>query len=142
MPRISFGQFRHYFMKHLRAIDILEPITNDQDIAFGLAQREFQLVQAIGRVDIDKDRADFGCGELEQYPWNAIRGPDPNVLALFYAEREKSTCNTVDLLQEPGVGQASVFEGRDQRFILGELRADLVQHLADSFADERLRRHA
>ena len=67
---------RPHLLDHRGVVGGLEAGRGDEHRDPGLVEHELQLVGAVGRVDVDQDRADLGRGELHQRPLGHVRRPD------------------------------------------------------------------
>ena len=92
----------------------------DQQPHPGLVDDERQLVAAIGRVDVDEDRADLRRGVLDQHPLGAVRRPDPDPVALLDPHREQATSDPVDVVVQLAVGPSAAARHVDERLTLRE----------------------
>ena len=80
-----------------------------------------QLVGAVGRVDVDQDRADLRRGVLDEHPLGAVRRPDADPVALGDRRRaSRPERHLVDLGVELGVGPAAAGGHVDQRLTVAE----------------------
>ena len=75
----------------------LEAGGGDQGAAADLVQRVFQLVGAVGRVDVDQDQAGLGGGELGHHPFGVVGRPDADPVAGLEAQRQQAGGEGVDL---------------------------------------------
>ena len=123
---------------HADIIGRLEPVDEEQGLRFGLPEHVVELVGPVGGVDVDQDDAALGRGELDDDPLGDVGGPDGDPVALLVAQAQQALSGPVNLFLQlcPGVAQTLVF--RNERFSLRELLRDLVEHVADRLADERL----
>ncbi len=89
-------QLRAEGLHHRRVVSRAEIGREHQRHAAGLIQRVFKLVQAVGGVDVDEDRPDFGGGELGDGPLRAVGGPDAHPVAFADANGEEATGRLID----------------------------------------------
>ena len=78
------------------------------------------LVRAVGRVDVDEDRADPGGGVLDEEPLEQVRRPDPDPVALLDAARQEAAGDPLDLGVQFAVGQAPAGRDVDDRLPVAE----------------------
>ena len=76
----------------------------DQQPHAGLVDDVGQLVAAVGRVDVDQDRADLGRGVLQQGPLRAVRRPDADPVPSATPVREQPAGERVHVGVHLGVG--------------------------------------
>jgi hypothetical protein len=94
-------------------------------------------VRAIGRVDVDEDRADLRGGELDDGPLCAVRRPDPDPVALLDAGRDEAAGEHVHVPLELAPGPAGALGDVDQRLAVGEAGHRRVEVVPDRLLDER-----
>ena len=70
---------------------------------------------AVGRIDVDQDRADLGRGVLDERPLGDVRGPDPDAVAGPDRRAEQSERQRVDARDEIGVGPSATGRDIDER---------------------------
>ncbi len=92
-----------------------------------LVQGVGQLVRAIGRVDVDQDRADLGGGVLHDRPLRAVRRPDADPVALGDARGDQAAGQGVHVGVERGVGPAPPGRHLDQGVAVAVLGDDPLQ---------------
>ena len=83
-----------------RYIDVLNCSAAIDRLAADLVQRVLEFGQPIRRVDVDQHRADARGRELRQQPFDAVRRPDADAVALHDAEREQPGRQDVDFFGE------------------------------------------
>ncbi|GCC46801.1 hypothetical protein chiPu_0030737, partial [Chiloscyllium punctatum] len=64
--------------------------------AADLAEGEFELAQAIRRIDGDEDQPGLRGGELRQRPFRPVQRPDADPLAALQSEREETCGDRLD----------------------------------------------
>ncbi|MNO99051.1 hypothetical protein D3C76_908140 [compost metagenome] len=99
------SQFRYQLLDHGVVIGGLEGIGAHQPAAAGLSQHVFQLTHAVGRVDVDQNRADLGAGQLQDAPLGAVGRPDADPVGGAYAQGHQGAGVYIDLFGQlpPGV---------------------------------------
>ncbi len=119
--RLRRSKFGHQAEEHGVVIGRFEGICADHPAAAGLLERVFQLVAAVGRIDVDQDGADLGAGELGDAPLGAVGRPDTESVAAVQAQCEQCTGVEIHRLCQflPAVAQALMPDY--QRLALGEL---------------------
>jgi hypothetical protein len=68
-------------------------------------QRIGQLARPIGRVYVDQNGADLRRGHLHDQPFDVVRRPDADTLALGEAEPEQAASQAPDLISQCSVCQ-------------------------------------
>ncbi len=96
-----------------------------------LGQDVGQLVSAIGRVDIDQDRANRGRGKLSDDPLRPVGGPDANVLSARHAQGKQSAGQAANLRVEVAVTAAVVQPREDEGVMIGEASCRFGEHLRE-----------
>src|ERR1700730_386128 len=135
LPPVS--QLRDKLADHCDIIVGLEASSGYQRATSHRQQDVFQLAQAIGGIDVDKDQTGFRRRELRDRPFRAVRGPNPDPISGLQAEGQKPRRECVGTRFELGVGPANLLVRNDQRFARPSGRAHLVQEGADGFPNQR-----
>ena len=136
MPRVRRAQFRNQFAQHPRVVVVLETLAADQCVALRLAQGELKFIEAVGGVDRDENRADFGSSELRHDPGRAVGGPDADPLALLHAQPQQRPRDAIHLHKKLCISEPTIFEDRNQGLIGGKFGRDFVEQLADGLTDK------
>ena len=103
----------------------------------GLVQHVGQLVAAVGRVDVDQDRADLRGRVLHEHPLGAVRRPDADPVALGDAQRQQAERERVDVGVQLAVGPAPVRRHVDQRLAVAAAGHRALQVGPDRLAEQR-----
>ena len=96
-----------------------------------------ELVGAVGRVDVDQDRADLRRGELHERPLGAVGSPDPDPVALLDARADQAARDVVDVAVELGPRPAATARALDQRLAVGVRRHRPLEVGADRLLQQR-----
>ena len=134
---LQVGAVRADLGDHRGVVGGLEFLGGDQQFAAGLVEDELELAGAVGGVDVDQDRADLGGGVLGEGPLGAVRGPDPDAVALGDARGQEAEGEGVDFGVQPGVAQPDPGRPVDQGELVGVAGDGAVQVLADGVAEQR-----
>ena len=102
-----------------------------------LVEHVLQLMSAVGRVDLDQDRADLGRGVLDERPLGDVRGPDPDAVAGPDPRPEQSERQRVDAGDELGVGEAAAGRDVDEGLAVGVPGGGAVEAVPDRVAEQR-----
>src|SRR5207247_378073 len=100
-------------------------------------KRVFQLVNAIGWVDVDEDEPGLGARELRQHPFGVVLRPDTDAVAGFEAERQEAGGERIRPLPQLPIAPAYRLLAHDKGRSVREARGDLVEMDADGLADQR-----
>ena len=76
------GEFRRQVGQHGDIVRRLELAGGDEGLGLHLVEGVFELVAAVGRVDVDQDEADARRGELGDQPRRLVGRPDADAVAL------------------------------------------------------------
>ena len=133
---VAIAQAGHQPEQHRVVIGGLEGIGADHPLAAGLAQGVVQLAAAVGRVDVDQDRADLGAGELGDAPLGAVGRPDAQAVTGLHAKGHEGPGVLVDRFGQlpPGVTQLLVAD--DQGLAVGEAGDGGVEGIADAVVEQ------
>ena len=123
--------------QHGQIVAGLEAGGGDQGAAADLVQRVFQLVGAVGRVDVDQDQAGLGGGELRHHPLRVVGRPDADPVAGLEAQRQQAGGEGIDLGLQLGPGPAQALLADDQGIALRPARGGAVEMDADGLAEQR-----
>ena len=102
----ALAQFERELIQE-RARAGLEAARRDQQPQPGLVDGIGELVGAVGRVDVDQDRADLRGRQLGQHPLGAVGRPDADPVAHLDAGADQPARHGVDVAVELGVGPAT-----------------------------------
>ena len=91
---------------------------------------------AVGRVDVDQDRADLGGGVLRDRPLRAVGRPHPDPVALRDAGADQPAGEGVHVAVELGVGPASAGGELDERLVVAVRRDGALEVGADGLLDQ------
>jgi hypothetical protein len=109
----------------------------DQRLAADLVEHMVELVDAIGRIDVDEDQARLGRGELGQHPFRVVWRPDADPLAGPQAERHQAGGKIGHAAGEFLVIPTDILMPHDQRRAVGRSLGDAPEQSPDRLADER-----
>src|SRR3569832_770906 len=102
-----------------------------------MGQRKFQLVGAVGGVQVDQDEAGLGAGELSQRPFTAVGSPDPDAIVGCQPQGEKGGGQGVDTLFEFAVSPADILVPHDEGSVRAPFCCCCVEGLPDRFKPQR-----
>ena len=123
-------------LDHRGVVARLERRCRDEDLDAGLVEDVLQFVGAVGRVDVDEDRADLRGGVLNEGPLAAVGRPDADPVALDDADPGEPAGQPVDVGGEPGIRPTLADSAVDHRFTVGEPRHCRVEVGGDGLVDE------
>ncbi len=126
-----------HLVDHRAVVAGLERLGREQQPQAGLVQRVGELVRAVGRVDVDQDRADLGGGVLHQRPLGAVRRPDADPVALRDPGRDQPPGERVDVGVERRPGPAATGGHLDQRLAVPVRRDRALEVAADRLLEQR-----
>ena len=107
-------------LDHRAVVAGLELGRRDQQPHARLVDGVGELVGAVGRVDVDQDRADLRGGVLGERPLGAVRRPDADPVALGDAGRRSARARTASTSRSSsGPGPAPAGRELDQRLAVG-----------------------
>ena len=129
------GKLRDEFVQHFHVVRRAEPADYHQGVDLRLFQQVGQFVGAVGRVDGNQGRADFGSGVLRQQPLHVVGGPDADVLALLDAQGHQPSRCPIHLRPELPVGVADAGGDVNHGLAVGEALRLQVKNVADGAAD-------
>ena len=135
-------QVAAHLLDHRPVVAGLELLRADQQGHAGLATREGQLVAAVGRVDVDQDRAHLRGGVLQQDPLGAVGRPDAHPVARRDPGRDQAAGQRVGIGVQPRVRPAPAAGHVHQRLPVAEGCRGGIQVGADRLAEQRLIRRA
>ncbi len=98
-----------------------------------------ELVGAVGRVDVDQDRADPRRGELHERPLGAVRTPDADPVPGLDPRTDQATREGGDVPVELGPRPASPARALDERLAVGVRRHGPREAGADRLLQQRRR---
>ncbi len=101
-----------------------------------------ELVDPVGRVDVDQDEPGERRAELGEHPFAAIGRPDSDAVALFQAERLKPDREVLRAPEKLGVGPAHILVAGHEGEPVRTLGDDAAQQRPDSLAEEGRRTDA
>src|SRR5258708_16080885 len=133
----SVSQLWDKLADHCDIVAGLEASSSYQRATSHGSQDVFQLAQAIGRIDVDKDQTGFRRRKLCDRPFRAVRGPNPDPIPGLQAESQKPRRECVGPRFELGVGPANLLMRDNECFARSVSRAHFVQKGADCFSDQR-----
>jgi hypothetical protein len=93
-------------------------------------------VRAVGRVDVDQDRAQLRRPVLHEDPLRAVRRPDADPVALADAEGVQPERGGVDLGDQFRVAEPSAGGALDQRLVVAHPRCRPIQVRPDRVAQQ------
>ena len=127
----GIAEFGHHFVEHFHIVGVAEAADEDDGVRFRLLQQIGEFVGAVGRIDVDHDRADFGGGELCEHPLGIVGGPDANVLPLLDTQGHQPPGDALHFIAKLRVGVPLARLHVDQGVPVGEAGRLPVQHVAD-----------
>jgi hypothetical protein len=110
----------------------VETTDENECLAFGLPQRVLEFVCAIANVEVDEDGADFGSGKLREHPFGAVRGPNPNAIALLDANGYKGASESFDFQMKIRPGQSLVLVASHKSAAGGKRSGSAIEHISDA----------
>ncbi len=122
---------------HRAVAAALELLGRDQQPGAGLLQRVGKLMGAVGRVDVDQDRADLGGGVLRDRPLGAVRCPHADPVALGDARSDQADGQRVDVAVELRPGPAASAGELDQRLTVRMSDHRGLEVRTDGLVEER-----
>ena len=116
--RVLLGRVRD----HRAVVARLERRRADQQPHPALVDDVGELVGAVGRVDVDQDRADLRGRELDERPLGAVGSPDADAVALLDARTDQAAGDLVDVAVELGPRPPATARALDERLAVGVRR--------------------
>ncbi len=83
----QIGEIAADLAEHPRVVARLVPNLREQDGDPALLEHVGDFARAVRRIDVDQDRADLRRRELRDHPFDVVRRPDPDAVAVLDAER-------------------------------------------------------
>ena len=111
---------------------------HDQHAATGLIERILELLEAVGRVDVDENGADLGRGKLRNRPLSPVGCPDAHPLPPLETKGHQAAGTPVDLLPQLSIGVAEPLVAHNQRLMIREAGDRLVEGIADREPEQGL----
>ena len=121
-------------------LDVLAALVPDLGQEYGdaaLFERVSRFGTAIGRIDVDQNRADLGRRELRDHPLDRVRRPDADAVAVTHSERHQAAREPVALRIQLGIGQTNALMNGNDRLVVRMTRGDPREVRADRLADQR-----
>ena len=131
LSRRACGDFGHQVAEHGDVIAGPECGGADEAGTLDFVEGVFEFPDAVAGVNVDQDQPRFRAGELGDYPFGIIGGPDADALAGLQTEGDKTGSEFVDLA-ELSVGPANVLVADDEGFTVSEAFRCRVEGRADS----------
>jgi hypothetical protein len=104
--RGGLRNLRGHIAKGLGIIGVLESLYQKEGVGIRLLQDVFQFSGTVTGVDGNQDCANPGRSELQNDPLRDIRGPDRDVITLFYPQPEETLGDPATDLIELAIGIA------------------------------------
>jgi hypothetical protein len=103
--RCAIRKLRRQRLEHAKVVRRLEFHRRDQGRAANLVERIFQFMQAVGRVDVDEDRADACCRKQGQHPFDPVRRPNADSVTGLHSDGQKACRKPVRRVTQFSPGQ-------------------------------------
>ena len=123
-------------LDHRAVVAGLERLGAEQQPQPRLVDGVGELVGAVGRVDVDQDRADLGGGVLRDRPLRAVRRPHPDPVALLDPGADQPPGERVHVAVELGVGPSPPGGELDQRLVVAVRRDGPLEVGPDRLLDQ------
>ena len=124
-------------LDHRAVVAGLEALRRDQHPHARLVDGVGELVGAVGRVDVDEDRADLRRGVLRDRPLGAVGCPHTDAVALDDAARDQPPREQVDVVVELAVGPAPPGAELDERLMVRMSSHGAVEVVSDRLLEQR-----
>ena len=121
---------------HRAVVAGLEALRADQQPNARLAQHVADFMAAVGRVDVDQDRADPGGRVLQQHPLRAVRRPDADPVPGVDSGREQAPGQGVGIGVQLPVGPPPSGRHVDHGLLIAARGRDPAQVRADGLAQQ------
>ena len=122
---------------HRDVVRGLEARGRDQHAAARLVEGVLELARAVGRVDVDEDRAELRRGVLHQHPLDVVRAPDAHPVTGLEPASQQAPSEPVGLGVELRVGEPEPLVARHHRLLVGCTRRRPLESRPDRLVEQR-----
>ena len=136
LTRFGIGKLGAELFDDAHVVRVLKAVCHHERMRIRLAQQILRLVNLIGGIDGNKHRADLGGRPEGDIPLWYVGGPNGDMVALPYAQRDERAREGIHIVPELGVGTGVIERGIAERVLIREFIRHAVEHLREGEVDE------